>query len=228
MRVASEAPHGGFTPPALSRSTLPESLRRMPSPGALFRRANSASELLALAAPALALAPPATALQSRSRPQVSTRLAGGGGSPRAPPSPRRNMATRGGVATAMQGPIEIAQRDAIARATPFAYRQCNHCSGLCLNPRDFGAGVFCSGECAISFAMLKSDPLLAPQPQRRSDTNAQRWRARSDEILASSSGDRGWHGVGSHESGQTTPRNSSEDGSPDTRRAGRAGSELLA
>lgn len=227
MRVASEAPHGGFTPPALSRSMLPDILRRIPSPGALFRRANSASELLALRAAAPALAPPAMASQER-RPQLSMLLDGRGRAPRAPPSPHRNMSPRSGVAVAMQGPVEIAQREVIAQANPFAYRQCNHCSGLCLNPRDFGAGVFCSGECAISFAMLKKDPLLAPEPQRRSGSNAQRWRARSDEILASSSGDRGWHGVGSHESGQTIAGNSSEDGSPDARRAGRAGSRLLA
>ena len=64
----------------------------------------------------------------------------------------------------------IARRDTAASATPFAMRQCNHCAGLCYNPFDFnGLGVFCSGECAISFDTDRAQEIAALKWEEREE-----------------------------------------------------------
>ena len=144
----------------------------------------------------------------------------------APASPRRNIPSPFRSATKAIGASEIAKRDAEAKLCPGALRSCNHCRGLCFNPHDFGAGVFCSGECAISFAMLSRDPTIIPPSvngqqqvlkvaRYRSPNVARsdRTRSRSDNgSMASSFDTQAWHSVGSHEASVASGMNPSEEG----------------
>ena len=133
---------------------------------------------------------------------------------------RSHARALGGLAMALAGPgarlaandEAIAQRDTVARATPFAMRQCNHCSGLCFNPVDFnGLGIFCSGECAISFDTDRAREIAALKWAEREEFT-QRSRAPTlthDEIetvdWCTASG-RLAHSVGQYsETGRTPP-----------------------
>ena len=131
---------------------------------------------------------------------------------RAPASPARCVSssteTPLGLPSSRRDDVVISRDKSAAEhlfASPFAFRQCKHCAGLCYTPRDFGAGVFCSGECAACFAIMARDPATIPRITsiRDHEHSARRLESLSFE---------GWHGVGSHESNERV--NPSEKGSP--------------
>ena len=82
---------------------------------------------------------------------------------------------------------DIRRRDAVSRRNPYAWRSCNHCDALVLQPffHD-GTGVFCSGECGISYGLqrCRSNAAAALSPTRHNRTQDQERVCVADAAVA--------------------------------------------